>query len=79
MAVSNLTYVTIHDGTAGSPEYGNAVIAFSNYNEAMSFAKWASYNFITPSQNYIMVWNYYGGSGWWRNSTWTETANSNWP
>ena len=39
-AVSNLTFVTVHDVTVSSPHQGNNTTVFSNYNEAMSFAKW---------------------------------------
>ena len=78
-AVSNLTYVTLHDDVAGAPEYGSGTIVFSNYNEAMSYARWASLNYTARTQNVLWVWNYNGISGRWYNGSWTEVPNTNWP
>ena len=78
MAVSNLTYVWIQDADPAVPEKDGTPVPFSNYNEAMSFAKWASQNDI-GNNVYCYVWNYNGGSGLWHNAAWQELANSNWP
>ena len=78
-AVSNLTYVTLHDGNSGTPEYASSTSVFSNYNEAMSYARWASANYHYATQNYVYVWNYNGGSGRWKTGVWTELSNENWP
>lgn len=78
-AVSNLTYVTCRDTVPGSPEYGNDSVAFSNYNEAMSFAKWVSVHLSYAGETSVFVWNYNGISGFWYQGSWSEIPNSNWP
>lgn len=78
-AVSNLTYVWIQDKGSTSPEKDTTPVAFSNYNEAMSFAKWASLLGATTQSVQAAVWNYNGGSGIWTNAVFSPTANTNWP
>jgi hypothetical protein len=78
MAVSNLTYVRICDKQASAPEKESTPVAFSNYNEAMSFAKYAAW-FNTLESVRVYVWNYNGGSGHWDLDLWTATGNKNWP
>ena len=77
-AVSNLTYVYCHDVNSSDPQLQNGPCAFANYNEAMSFAKWASLNEVSEYGMWN-VWNYNGGCGGWRNGVFTPTSNQNWP
>ena len=77
-AVSNLTYIWIQDAVPGSPEKDTSPIAFSNYNEAMSFAKWVSINERIQSV-YVYLWNYNGGSGFWSGGVFNPRPNENWP
>jgi len=75
-AVSNLTFVDIVQGSSDS---GSSFV-FSNYDEAMSFAKWRSNNLaIGTGTDGIHVWNYNGGSGVWVSAVFTPYPNTNWP
>lgn len=78
-AVSNLTYVTLHDETPGTSQFGSGTVVFSNYNEAMSYGKWASLKYGSSAENVIYIWNYNGGSGKWYVGGWTDIPNTNWP
>ena len=76
-AVSNLTYVTWIDASGGTaPDVSTVPIAFSNYNDAMSYAKFVSSGNSNAIGN---IWNYNGGSGNWFNGVFTARSNSNWP
>ena len=77
-AVSNLTYVWFQDSSGSSPDKEGTPIAFSNYSEAMSFAKWSSIREFA-GDIYASIWNYNGGSGHWYNGDWTPSPNTNWP
>jgi len=75
MAVSNLTYVYLQDVGELGNEKDSSPIAFSNYNEAMSFGKWVSFAQLVN----VTIWNYNGGSGSWQNAVWYPRDNANWP
>ena len=73
-----IIYVRDGDESAQTPHTDN-IWEFAVYNEAMSFAKWLDYHYISGSNGDVFVWNYDGGSGYWRNSNFTSIENSNYP
>lgn len=81
-AVSNLTYVWVQDASASAPDKDGTPVVFSNYNEAMSFAKWAVKTSLVANV-YVSVWNYNGGSGYWSgtggSANFNPVSNYNWP
>ena len=77
-AFSNITYVWLSDQADVDPQLGNSLIAFSNYDEAMNFAKWANY-YSYSGQNVVYVWNINGGSGRWKAGAFTSLPNQIWP
>lgn len=78
-AVSNITYVCVLDQSAAAAIESFGLTPFSNYDEAMSFAKWLSLSIPVPGAQAVYVWNYNGGSGLWSNGVFTSRANANWP
>ena len=76
-AVSNITYVQLYDLTPTDPQQGTFVTPFANYNEAMSFAKQTSNR--VGRDCVLWIWNYNGGSGYWREGVWYPEPNQNWP
>ena len=77
--IGGLTYVTLLDVNQTDPQQGLHVQVFADYNEAMSYAKWATFWFSIQETTSVYVWNWNGGSGKWTGSSFTDIANSNYP
>ena len=77
-AVSNLTYIWFQDLDTTTPDKDSTPVAFSNYNEAMSYGKWVSLN-DQLNNVAVYIWNYNGGSGFWSQGSFYPLVNRNWP
>jgi hypothetical protein len=78
--IGGLTYVFISDNDEAVtiPIGDSGPIQFADYNEAMSYARFLSVRFSGTNGN-IWVWNWNGGSGYWRNNAFSARDNANYP
>ena len=78
--IGGLTYILINDKDEATaiPNKDSGPIQFADYNEAMSYAKFLSSKFAGNSAN-IWIWNWNGGSGYWRNGIFADRTNDNYP
>lgn len=72
------TYMWLQDINGGNPQKDTTPVSFDVYNEAMSYAKWASLNDF-EDHVYAYVWNFDGGSGYWNDGTFHGVENNNYP
>ena len=77
--IGGLTYIYVIDRGEGVPQPTSDVMqSFADYNEAMSYAKWIGSTQLGTNA-YVTVWNWNGGSGYWLDTTFSPTANTNYP
>jgi len=74
------TYIYVRDdsGTTTAPEGDSFIGPFQVYNEAMSYARYLSTNWMQAA-SYVNIWNHDGGSGYWKAGSWTAQENTNYP
>jgi hypothetical protein len=77
--IGGLTYILVYDRNDANPT-SHSPYEFTDYSEAMSYAKWTSLitiGGVTPWK--VTVWNWYGNSGIWADGVYSDIANSNYP